>query len=723
MRWRRWLQPIVLPAIGLIGIGGLVLFFVHQRAQEELRTNGDDLIAIAAFRDSVLLFPAQAVHYQKALAAELRRQRPTPYRGSPTFLDSLGLWDADTFVERSRGERALLENHQIRLARRLEHLAALQNILFFATIGLSLLLIPLLLFHCRVLDARAALAAQLQASEARARELVEAIPEPIQLISADGRLVYANPAWHRLMGYSPEELPQLRFEDLLPPEQRLRWRSTLEQVLSEDTPLHLETVLLTKEEHDVLVSGTLLPYSDPVTGARLVQGIFRDITAERRHLQSLQYQEALANTISQIAQQLLTSLHPETPARAALSQLGEILNTEALYLVALPTPTEPAPQLLWVREQEEEEEVSALFRPPTWEHCRPLWERLSAIAIVEATEDELRQECMQGHLCRVRSLLWVPLVRNGELWGFIGTEDWKSRRIWSPTERTALESVAAAILSAFDRAWAYQQLQRFAEDLLEARNALEAYAEELRQTNEELQKRNEEKDRIMSIISHDLRSPLSGIRGLAELLSVDAENPDIVREFAHLIYEATDHLLSLINDLLEVVRVESGRVRLNPTETDLCELARSAIRIVEGMTRLKKVHIELDCPSDPILATVDAPKLTQVINNLLSNAIKFTPSEGRVTLRLRPLPDNTVELQVCDTGIGIPPELLPHIFEKFGPHQRPGTAGEKGTGLGLPIVKHFVELHGGTISVESTVGVGTCFTVRLPCSCPAPQEQ
>jgi signal transduction histidine kinase len=135
---------------------------------------------------------------------------------------------------------------------------------------------------------------------------------------------------------------------------------------------------------------------------------------------------------------------------------------------------------------------------------------------------------------------------------------------------------------------------------------------------------------------------------------------------------------------------------------------------MDGMARPKGISLHLECPDTPLYATVDAPKITQVINNLLSNAIKFTPSGGHVTVRLQPLPDGTVELQVEDTGIGIPAEHIPHLFEKFGPHQRAGTAGEKGTGLGMSIIKHFVELHGGTIAVESTPGVGTRFTIRLP---------
>ncbi|MCS7176691.1 MAG: ATP-binding protein [Candidatus Kapabacteria bacterium] len=716
-RLQHWLLPIGLPLVALLAAGELGILFYKRNLEAELRRNGDDIIAIAAYRDSVQLQPGRAFFHQHALRERLSSDRSSPYRGISSFMDSLGLWDTPTFLHRCRTELAILGAHQSRLVDSINRADTLQFLLLGVIFIVTLSLFPLLAAYRSNLQRHAQLLTKLQESEARYRDLVEHVPDLIQSVAADGRFVYVNRYWRQVMGYGEEEIRQLRIWDILRPDQIPKCQDLFRRVFQDRVLFNVETVFVTKQGEPLYVSGNVTVLPDPVTGELVTRALFRDITEQCRQVEQLQRQEAIANTVSRIAQQLLATLHPEAIAPTVLAQLGDVLNVDTIYMVALPEGT-PHVVAVWSREKELEQTIRATFSPPCWENCQPLRDRLSAIAVVEATAEELSsapafQQCHRP----VQSLLWVPITRQGHLWGLIGTEDWRTVRSWLPTERTALESTAASLLSAFDRASAYQQLQRFAEDLLEARNALEVYAQELRQANEELQERNAEKDRIMSIISHDLRSPLGGIRGLAELLQgEDAENPRVVREFAQLIGDTVNHLLSLVNDLLEVARIESGRLRLSASATDLRELVHSAVRVLDGLARSKEIALYVECPESPVIATVDAPKIAQVINNLLSNAIKFTPRGGRVILTLHQQAQG-VKLVVEDTGIGIPPEHMPHLFEKLGPHQRPGTDGEKGTGLGMPIIKHLVELHGGSITVESTVGVGTRITVYLP-SCP-----
>jgi signal transduction histidine kinase len=239
---------------------------------------------------------------------------------------------------------------------------------------------------------------------------------------------------------------------------------------------------------------------------------------------------------------------------------------------------------------------------------------------------------------------------------------------------------------------------------------------------EELILHNEEKDRLMQIVSHDLRSPLSGIRSLSEILyqGDEANNAVLVREFSELICSTADNLLHLVNDLLDLAKVESGKLLLVPIEFDIALMIRSCVRLQKNVALNKGISIVDEYSSPTILINADEPKLVQVFNNLLSNAIKFTPKGGTITVKatIEPMDNAVVEpmlrISVRDTGIGISPDHLPKVFDKFGVHQRSGTAGEKGTGLGMPIVKRFVELHGGTIHVESKINVGTIFVVVLP---------
>ncbi len=708
--WQRWLLLVLTLAVLALAIVGVQTLFLKHRYQSELRDNGSDIIAIARYRDSTVAAPERSAHHQQALRAFLTRPRPTPYRGTPEFLTALGSLTAADFLMQSRRQIAAIGAYQNRLLSTIEGLDTRQTLFFLAALLLSLALPGLLFLYWRDAQQRLRLLSQLQASEARYRDLTEHLPDLVQSVAADGRFVYVNRYWRQGMGYSDEELRQLRIWDILRPDQLPKCRLLFERAFQEGSLFNVETVFVTKHGEEIYVSGNVTVQPDPITGEPVTRALFRDVTLQHHHMQLLRYQEALSNTTVRIARQLFAETNPEARFAEYAAQLAEVLGTDALYLVAL---VESTPQLvgLWVREEQLRQAVESSFEPAQWKEAQELATRIAAVAIVEASQEEV-PACYRNR--GVASLLWVPLTRYGQLWGLIGVEDWKHSRAWTPAERTALEYFAGIFLAVLERVHAYRQLQRLAEDLLEAQNTLELHAEQLRAANEELRERNAEKDRIMSIISHDLRSPLSGIRGLAELLQgEDAENPELVREFAQLIMETTEQLLSLVNDLLEVARLESGRVRLQLAPTDLCELARNALRLLEKIARSKGLTLTLECPATPVQVPVDAPKITQVINNLLSNAIKFTPSGGRVTLPICSLPE-AVEICVEDTGIGIPPEHLPHLFEKFGPHQRPGTAGEKGTGLGLPIVKHFVELHGGTVQVESTPGVGTRFTVRIP---------
>jgi len=240
---------------------------------------------------------------------------------------------------------------------------------------------------------------------------------------------------------------------------------------------------------------------------------------------------------------------------------------------------------------------------------------------------------------------------------------------------------------------------------------------------EELIVLNEEKDRLMQIVSHDLRSPLGGIRSLSEILytGIEAKDEATVREFSELISSTADNLLSLVNDLLDLAKVESGKLLLMPMEFDIALTIRSCVRLQKNVALNKGVVIIDEYSSPTITVNADEPKLVQVINNLISNAIKFTPQNGTITITatlesfdILQSEKSLLRISIRDTGIGIPAEDVPNIFEKFGKHQRMGTEGERGTGLGMPIVKRFVELHNGTISVESTIGVGTEFIILMP---------
>jgi signal transduction histidine kinase len=215
-------------------------------------------------------------------------------------------------------------------------------------------------------------------------------------------------------------------------------------------------------------------------------------------------------------------------------------------------------------------------------------------------------------------------------------------------------------------------------------------------------------------MSHELRTPLNAIIGFSEVLSerMFGELNEKQEEYLKDIHASGQHLHSLINDILDLSKIEAGRMELEPTDFDLPTAIDNALTLVRE--RAGRRGIALHQAAEERLGSMrgDERKIKQVLLNLLSNAIKFTPDGGRIDLRARVV-DGAVEVSVSDTGVGIAPEDQEAIFEEF---RQVGIAAKKveGTGLGLALSRKFVELHGGRIWVESEVGVGSTFTFTIP---------
>jgi signal transduction histidine kinase len=215
-------------------------------------------------------------------------------------------------------------------------------------------------------------------------------------------------------------------------------------------------------------------------------------------------------------------------------------------------------------------------------------------------------------------------------------------------------------------------------------------------------------------MSHELRTPLNAIIGFSEVLAqgMFGDINEKQTEYLHDILESGRHLLSLINDILDLSKIEAGRMELEASEFDLPQAIQNALTLVRE--RALRRGIALHHVIDDRVAEVraDERKVKQVLLNLLSNAIKFTPEGGRIEVRAAST-DGMVEVSVADTGIGIAPEDQETVFEEF---RQVGTADRKaeGTGLGLALSRKFIELHGGRVWVASQVGVGSTFTFTLP---------
>jgi PAS domain S-box-containing protein len=230
------------------------------------------------------------------------------------------------------------------------------------------------------------------------------------------------------------------------------------------------------------------------------------------------------------------------------------------------------------------------------------------------------------------------------------------------------------------------------------------------QARAEAEEANRSKDLFLARVSHELRTPLNALMGWTRMLRDGQLVPARVPTVIGSVDRNCEVLKTLVDDLVEMSRISTGKLQLNRSHIDVVTVVRESISLLEDAAKAKDIKVEMDIDSEPMVVDGDPTRLRQVFWNLLSNAIRFTPPEGRVELSVR-LTDGETEIRVVDSGQGIASEFLPHVFEPFSQSE----SGGQGLGLGLSIVHHLVKAHDGRISVTSPgVGAGATFTVNLP---------
>lgn len=302
----------------------------------------------------------------------------------------------------------------------------------------------------------------------------------------------------------------------------------------------------------------------------------------------------------------------------------------------------------------------------------------------------------------IKTSMIFPIILKDNSVGTIIFSMIKSPKEVTPSEYDLIHGFTDVVGIAIQNARLYSNLQITTQNLDEA--------------NKRLKLLDKLKDEFVSLASHELRTPMTAIKSYVWMVlnhkagTID----DKAKQYLDIVFNSTERLIHLVNDMLDVSRIESGKVQLRPETFDMNALFTTIQQEFQARSTEKNIKLIINpsSPTPPIYA--DREKITQVLENLIGNALKFTPSGGSITLSVKK-PDDHLEISVIDTGRGIKAEDIPRLFTKFGRLENSLTSmSEAGTGLGLYLSKQYVELHHGQIWVESKLGEGTIFTFTLP---------
>ena len=587
--------------------------------------------------------------------------------------------------------------------------------------------------------------AALQTSEIRFRAIFDQVAAGINQIDASGRFVEANQYYCNLLGYSRAELLKLTFADVVHPEDLARYRPQIDRIMRG------ELDRLDYEKRDRHKNGdwvwtkisisVLRDAAGQVIGNLAVVVDIRDHRrAEARIAQQLYQQTALGVILRQIRE----SLDLEEILSIVTRQVQAIFQCDRVIVFRLfgdgrsqiveEAVKEPFPALKAMQWEDEvwSQEILDLYwqgqprivpdvMADRWTDC-----------LVEYSEaGQIKSKVVASILQEVRTASgdrWVAPGNHNQLWGVLVIHACQGQRVWHDTEAQLLQQIANQLAIAIQQVTIFNQLQQELGERQRAQQQLSDRNQELAIANQDLSRATRLKDEFLANMSHELRTPLNVILGFAQILNSDPSLQTQQREYVRIMQRSGDHLLHLINEILDLSKIEANRITLEPESIDLFSLLRDLQAMFQERAEDKDLGFTLALASDlPQYVVADPNKLRQVLINLLSNAVKFT-QEGGIALRVGlcpgPEPDPDLELEthpaqaylvfaVEDTGTGIAPDELTVIFDAFI-QAKAGKTSLEGTGLGLAISRSLVHLMGGDLTVDSTPGEGSTFRFILP---------
>ncbi len=612
---------------------------------------------------------------------------------------------------------------------------------------------------------------ELQNQRERLSSIIFHSSDLIVIFDDEGKMLRSNPAFLSTLELKESELKNHSLATLTRTDKKMSDKEFFEELKTHPGESK-EFVFITRSGKEIYTSGRLLKFEEPDNSSALYSGIFKDITLQTKISRDLLLMQSVFKATSEgIA---LTKDDKIIFANKALTKIFAYKSESDLYSLRVSDIVKPAEDFFPDDNQIEHRinvpaDYIGIKKSGVRFYCefsrdtftidggeysvyliRDISENISAKTKLIQSEEKYR-----GLTENIDDFFWIsergpkglrPVFFTSsvkKLTGY-GTEEFinDSRlmfRIIHPDDFTAAVEKAKKLLANKYKRSDTLEYRIFTREgaILWIRNKLTVIRskdivikiyglvsdispqkraeEEVKKTAENLRKLNETKDKFLSIISHDMRTPFSSILGFTDLL---LENENISaeqrRNYVLNIQDSTKTMLALVNSLLDYTRLHTGRFKFEPAKQFLKQLVQKSISATSGYALPKNISI-INNIHDDELVFVDQNLILQVFNNLFSNAIKFTPYGGKITIGAEDDQNQRfLRCYVKDTGVGIKKEDIPKIFNVDNKFTTQGTAGEKGTGLGISLVKEIVEKHGGVITLESAPGEGTTFFFTLP---------
>ena len=556
--------------------------------------------------------------------------------------------------------------------------------------------------------------AERQRAQERFHLVVESAPNAILLVSMDNKLRMVNTQVEHYFGYDRTELIGMNIEQLIPGRFRNSHKGHLMDFFANPSPRSMgvgrDLYALRKDGSEFPAEIGIVPLESSEEPLLMVTIV--DITVRKQAEEKTRRHLGYLTGLREVDQAIASSFDIRLSLNIITSRAVPLLNVDAAGILLL----DPVMNSL---------EYAAIhgFRKNILHTGNiRLGESYAGKAVIDRRtikirnmENELHSELYNKLLKeeQIVSYYGIPLIVKGKV---VGVMEVFHRTLVERDQEwfDFLDSLAGQAAIAIDNTRLWEQVQRHARDL-ELRVAERTAA--LNRINSELEHANRAKDEFLANMSHELRTPLNSILGLSETLLEQRRDPltEYQQKSLEIISSSGYHLLDLINDVLDLSKIEAGKFDYYPQILNIDSLCRASLSFVKSQALKKSISVIYDNNASASNIYADSRRLKQSLVNLLTNAVKFTPEGGQVTLQVdADSEQDLVEFSVIDNGIGIDPQDLQRLFKPFVQVDSKLSRQFEGTGLGLALVQKLIDMHGGSVHVESEVGSGSRFTIRLP---------